>query len=72
MADPKKTPKPTLLAGFDWAETVRKAGEQGPAAKAQAAPSRPGAPARASHGAGAPKPGKGAGPKSQQRLRVKV
>lgn len=72
MTDPKNHPKPSPLAGFNWAESVKKAEQQGTGAKAEPAPTKPGAPVKAAHVSGAPKPNKGGGGKAQQRLRVKV
>jgi len=71
MTDSKHTPKP-VLAGFNWAESVKKAEQQGTVAKAEPTPAKPGSQAKTNHQNGPAKANKGGASKSQLRLRVKV
>ena len=69
MADSKS--KPTAMAGFNWAESLKKADQAGTAQKVEAAPSMLGALPKSSPKNAASKKQAGAA-KSQMRLRVKV
>ncbi|OQA35014.1 MAG: hypothetical protein BWY56_01796 [Acidobacteria bacterium ADurb.Bin340] len=66
----KPAPKP-LLAGFNWAETVKKAEQEGTSAKNGSAPAPSSCSSKTEHKAGSLKHSK-ATHASQQRLRVKV
>ena len=71
MAESKNNPKPSVLGGFNWAESLKKAEQEGTAHKAEAVPSKSGTPSKASIKGGSSKQ-KVTASKSQLRLRVKV
>ena len=71
MSDSKSNPKPAALAGFNWAESLKKAEQEGTTQKTEATPAKSGTLPKASIKGGSSKQ-KVSGAKSQLRLRVKV
>jgi hypothetical protein len=72
MSEPKNNPKSPVITGFNWAESLKKAEQEGTTLKTEAAPAKSGTLPKASIKGGSSKQKATSGAKSQLRLRVKV